>query len=93
MYTLYLINPKENLALVLRELVRYGGLTGIQINWAKSIILPLMDTTEKFDTEYPIHWTEGETKYLGIWISRDMQELWLSNYGQVIDWLGNKILK
>lgn len=80
--TIYLTNPKENVGPFMRELIRYGGLTGIQIHWTKSTILSLTDDTEQFDIDFPIQWVTGDTKYLGIWISRDMQEIWLANYGR-----------
>lgn len=89
--TVYLTNPKDNLGPVIREFIKYGGLTGIQINWAKSIILSLTDDTEQFVPDFPIRWATGDTKYLGIWVSGDIQELWLANYGRVIDWIERKV--
>lgn len=91
--TLYMVNPVENLAPMTREIVCYGALSGIHINWNKSVLFPLTTATTTFPTEYPFVWASGPTRYLGIWLSRDVQTLWSENYGKATAWLEDKIKK
>lgn len=42
---LYIRDPERNLSPVLREVVRFGDLSGLKINWDKSIIFPLAPST------------------------------------------------
>lgn len=47
--------------------------------------------TVPFELDYLLCWAEGPVKYLGIWLSRDVQELWNMNIGRTITWLEGKI--
>lgn len=89
--TLYICNPEQNLDIVLREFIKFGGLSGITINWSKSVIFPLTDSTNTFTSEYPLKWERDQVKYLGIWISRNVQDLWTLNYGSAVGWLEEKV--
>lgn len=89
--TLYLRDPETNLNPLLRECIKFGGLSGITINWSKSVIFPLTDTTRTCSAEFPLKWETSQVKYLGIWISRDVQELWNLNYGRAVTWLEAKV--
>lgn len=88
-----MVDPKDNLAPIIRELIGYGELSGIKINWGKSVLFPLMSGTRPFQTEYPLAWATGPTRYLGIWLSTDINEIWSENYGRAIDWIQGKILR
>lgn len=88
---LYVKNPSDNLEPLIREFVCFGGLSGIVINWSKSVTFPLTEVTTQTQMELPLQWTQDPVKYLGIWISRDPEELWCSNYGRFIDWLEQQI--
>lgn len=89
--TLYIKHPAENLNPVLREILRFGGLSGINLNWAKSSILPITDTSQDFNLEFTLQWAPGEVKYLGIWLSRDVDTILRMNYGKLVDWLEERI--
>lgn len=89
--TLYVQHPAVNLDPLIREIIRFGGLSGITINWGKSTIFPLTPTTAKFQSEFPLKWTDSPVKYLGIWLSRDHDELWSCNYGKLMDWLESRL--
>lgn len=73
--TLYVQHPDDNLHPLLRELLRYGGFSGITINWGKSAIMPLTNKHLNMTLEFPLQWADAEVKYLGIWLSRDVQQL------------------
>lgn len=88
---LYMVRPEENLAPMLREVERYGALSGITTNWKKSVLFPLTEHTKEFSNEYPLVWAGGPVRYLGVWLSQDMQTLWTENYGRVVSWLEVKI--
>lgn len=89
--TLYMVNPKDNLASMTHDVVWYGGLSGVTINWNKSVIRPLTPDTQAFNTDYPMAWASGPIRYLGIWFSTNLPELWLSNYGRVVDWIVERV--
>lgn len=89
--TLYLRNPAENLNPLLRGILRFGGLSGININWTKSSLLPMTDIRQAIDLEFPLHWAPNEMKYLGIWLSRDIDTIMKMNYGRLVNWLEDRI--
>lgn len=91
--TIYMMDPEANFDPLMREVIRYSGLTGININWSKSTMLPLTDSTVRCHTEFQIDWAEGEVKYLGIKVSRTVHDIWLSNFGVAMDWLEGKVKK
>lgn len=41
--------------------------------------------------EYPLKWADGTVQYFGIWLSRNVQELWNTNYGRAVTWLEGKV--
>lgn len=89
--TLYIRDPVVNLNPILREFIKFGGLSGVNINWSKSVIFPLTDTTSACTTDFPLKWEMSQVKYFGIWISRDIQEVWTLNYGRTVNWLEDKV--
>ncbi|XP_078496433.1 butyrophilin-like protein 9 [Lissotriton helveticus] len=91
--TLYVGNPTENLNPLLREFVRFGGLSGISIKWSKSVIFPLTDNTLEVHSDYPLRWEADEVKYLGVWSSRKLQDIWTLNFGRAISWLESDLIK
>lgn len=87
--TLFIKHPQTNLQPALRELTHFGGLSGVQINWKKSTLFPFPGTAP-FELDYPLCWAQGPVKYLGIWLSRNIQELWNMNVGCTVTWLEGK---
>ena len=79
---LYVRRLSDNLAPLLQELIKFGGLMGIMINWMKSVVFPLTPATSTFDMDYPLRWADGVIKYLGVWISRDIPEICREIYGK-----------
>ena len=42
---LFIRGPAANLSLLIQEITRYSGLSGLHINWHKSELFPLMEAT------------------------------------------------
>ncbi|KAJ1203235.1 hypothetical protein NDU88_007027 [Pleurodeles waltl] len=81
----------RNLDILLTEVVRFGTFSGIVMNWSKSVVLPLTRHTARFPSRYPVEWAEGPVRYLGVWLSCDVETLWLANYGRLVAWLEDRL--
>ncbi|KAJ1128267.1 hypothetical protein NDU88_006646 [Pleurodeles waltl] len=88
---LYVRDPARNLDVLLDEIVRFGGVSGVAINWTKSVVLPLSSGTAECRSRYPIVWADGPVRYLCLWLSCDVEMLWLANYGKAMAWLEDRI--
>lgn len=91
--TLYLRDPADSLNPILRVFLLFGRLSGININWGKSLIFPLTDSTPQFTPDYPLTWNSDMVTYLGIKVTRNREELMRSNYGCVLDQLTDKVTR
>lgn len=54
--TLYIKNPHDNLNPVLREITKFGAISGIQINGSKSAVFLLTESTKPHQLDYPLAW-------------------------------------
>lgn len=88
---LYVRQPQQNLAPLIREVSRFGLYSGLKMNWNKSVIFPLTSGTKQWDCEFPLIWCTEPTKYLGIHIHLDKQQIIRLNYGPAIDSLASRI--
>lgn len=88
---LYVRDPETNLSPLIREFIKFSGFAGLQINWSKSCIVPLTDSTTPHTTEYPLEWQQGAVRYLGVWFHRDPEVVLRENYGRAIVQLEEKI--
>lgn len=90
---LYVRKPHINLEPLIRETIRFGLLSGLKINWGKSVIFPLYTCTAQSTCEFPLEWCSESTKYLGIHIHLDSSQVISLNYGRAIDSLATQIEK
>ncbi|XP_078540693.1 uncharacterized protein LOC144826172 [Lissotriton helveticus] len=90
---LYVRDPETNLAPLLREVVRFGALSGLKVNWDKSLAFPLTETTRQFEMEYPLRWTTDPVRYLGNRLHTDAATVFLENYGRAMDKLEDNVNK
>uniref|UniRef100_A0A803J2H9 Reverse transcriptase domain-containing protein n=1 Tax=Xenopus tropicalis TaxID=8364 RepID=A0A803J2H9_XENTR len=68
---IYLANPKQPLTELLTEVIRFGGLSGLRVNWAKSLVFPIDNEAARDPTHGPqLQWVTSFT-YLGIVIHKD----------------------
>lgn len=81
---LYVREPKTYLPGLLREYVKFEGVSGLGINWTKSVVLPLTAGTAEVATEYPLSWARDPVKYVGVWVHRDPVQVITMNYGRII---------
>ena len=88
---LFLNNPDSNLLPVLPEITRFGGLSGLFINWSKSLMFPLTGITTCMQTEFPLKWSGESVKYLGVTIHQDKEQLLRLNYGVAVERLTNQV--
>lgn len=91
--TLYIRDPDTNLSPILREYIKFAQHSGLHINWAKSIIVPLTDSTRPQQVEFPLEWQIDPVRYLGIWFHRNPDIVIRSNYGVAITKLEEKIAR
>lgn len=87
---LYVWDPAANLPRLLREYVKFEGISGLGINWTKSTVLPLTAGMTEVDTEFPLGWASDPVKYLGVWVHRDPVHVITMNYGRVITQITDK---
>lgn len=90
---LFVREPSRYLTQLLRKYVRFGLLSGLTINWDKSIIIPLTVNTSQPIMEYPLIWTSDPVKYLGIWVHRDPDLVIQANYGRACSTLDQHVDK
>ena len=76
-FWLVLLHDTENINEALKELEIFCGFTGLKVNYDKSVILPIGNTTEsnvQLHTDYNLKWSHNDPiKILGIWIHPDIQ--------------------
>uniref|UniRef100_A0A8C5QAX9 Reverse transcriptase domain-containing protein n=1 Tax=Leptobrachium leishanense TaxID=445787 RepID=A0A8C5QAX9_9ANUR len=73
-----LTDPLTSLPEVVRELQRYGEVAGLAINEEKSEILGISiqkEVAQQLQTQFRFKWCADKLKYLGIWISADVQRI------------------
>lgn len=90
---LYVGFPQVNLDPLIREIIRFGLHSGLQINWSKSVLFPLTPSTQQWECEFPLFWCPDATKYLGIHIHLDTEQIISLNYGRAVDQLETQIEK
>lgn len=88
---LYVRKPQDNLAPLIREMIRFGLYSGLRINWSKSIIFPLTKSTKRWECEFLLEWCTDSTKYLGIHIHLETSQILQPNYGRAIHTLESQI--
>lgn len=88
---LYVRQPQQNLAPLIREVIRFGLFSGLHINWNKSVIFPLTTGTKQWELEFPLLWCADSTKYLGIHIHLDKNQIIRLNYGPAMDTLTSRV--
>lgn len=88
---LYVRDPETHLSPLLREFIKFGRFAGLQINWSKSSIIPLTDTTTPHTTDFPLEWQTDPVKHLGIWYHRDPSIVLHENFGKAISEMEDKI--
>ena len=88
---LFVSNPEENLSPIMREIVGFGGVSGLHINWMKSKLFPLTDATKQVQSEFPMAWRGDTVRYLGVVIHRDKEQILQLNYGPAIAKLTTQI--
>uniref|UniRef100_A0A8C5Q087 Reverse transcriptase domain-containing protein n=1 Tax=Leptobrachium leishanense TaxID=445787 RepID=A0A8C5Q087_9ANUR len=79
----FLTDVRQSLPAVLGTFESYGKLAGLKINMTKSEILnvsvPDGEAARLRDT-FPFHWCDIQMRYLGIWLTPTLQELFALNF-------------
>lgn len=88
---LYVRNPESNLSSVLREVVHFGALSGLSVNWHKSIVFPISPATTPFESDYPLQWSTDAIRYLGIRVHSDSEVVFRGNDGAAISRLEDDV--
>uniref|UniRef100_A0A8C5PGP4 Reverse transcriptase domain-containing protein n=1 Tax=Leptobrachium leishanense TaxID=445787 RepID=A0A8C5PGP4_9ANUR len=79
----FLTDALNALPAVVAAFERYGRLAGMKINMTKSEILNISlpaGTAAGLAAAFPFHWCKTKMKYLGIWISPSLQDLYALNF-------------
>lgn len=90
---LYIRDPERHLSPILREVVRFGCMSGLCVNWSKSIIFPITPCTSQFEPEFPLQWSTEAVRYLGIWVHTDAEVVLKENYGVAMGRLEDEVEK
>lgn len=64
--------------------MRFGEISGLRINWAKSIIFPLTPAMTPIELDYPLQWSSNPVRYLGVQVHMDSELVFNENYGKAI---------
>lgn len=90
---LYIQDPERHLSPILREVVRFGCMSGLCVNWSKSIIFPITPCTSQFEPEFPLQWSTEAVRYLGIRVHTDVEVVLKENYRAAMGRLEDEVEK
>lgn len=63
---LFVRKPQQYFSPIIREYITFCLFSGLQINWEKSVIIPLTDITTPPHVEFPLIWADTPMKLLGV---------------------------
>uniref|UniRef100_A0A1A8CBK3 Reverse transcriptase domain-containing protein n=1 Tax=Nothobranchius kadleci TaxID=1051664 RepID=A0A1A8CBK3_NOTKA len=87
---IYLQNPDTTFTKLMAALKEFGGKSGYKLNITKTQILTLhFRPSQSCRQEFKLNWDADKMKYLGIYLTRDLNALYEINYKD----LNNRILK
>lgn len=90
---LYVQNPTQHLAALLREHIKFEGFSSLGINWAKSIRIPLTQNTVPYALDCPLKWSTDPVEYLEVWIHKDHEIVIRENYGRALGKLDSQVAR
>lgn len=76
------------------ELDKFGGISGLKVNTAKSEIYPIRISPEeklKISATYPFRWVSSSWRYLGVQIPVDLLKLLQVNYHPMLEEIKTKL--
>uniref|UniRef100_A0A8C5M2S8 Reverse transcriptase domain-containing protein n=1 Tax=Leptobrachium leishanense TaxID=445787 RepID=A0A8C5M2S8_9ANUR len=79
----YITNPLITLPEIVTEFQKYGALSNLKLNLEKSEVLNLtvQESTERhLRREHPFIWCNTKMRYLGIWLTKQTQDLYRENF-------------
>lgn len=79
--------PRENGTPLISEPSRFGTVSGLKINWEKSVLFPITDLAVAEGNDCLLKVEKDTTKYLGVHLHRDKQQMIQLNYGPVMEQL------
>lgn len=83
--------PGTNLTPVLTEVICFGAISGLKVNWAKSIIFPLTPSMTPIELDFPLQWSSDPVRYLGIQVHTDSELVLSKNYGKAVSRLEEEV--
>lgn len=89
---LYLNKPEESIPAVLKSIATFSALSGFKINLGKSVATPFNIPLD-MPVQSPFQVSRKGFKYLGIFITPDLNNLFESNYSPLIQKLKNDLTK
>uniref|UniRef100_A0A3B5M035 Reverse transcriptase domain-containing protein n=1 Tax=Xiphophorus couchianus TaxID=32473 RepID=A0A3B5M035_9TELE len=87
---LYLKNPNKSVPAVLSSMDKFGALSGYKINLGKSVASPF-NIPQDMALQPIFHTSKRGFKYLGIFITPDLKDLFLSNYSPLVQNIKNNL--
>lgn len=88
---LFVRHPTDNLHPVIEELGRFGAMSGLMINWDKSVLFPFTAAALVDETEHLLRRAGDTTKYLGVHLHRDKEQVICLNYGPAVEQLTTQV--
>uniref|UniRef100_A0A3B5REW6 Reverse transcriptase domain-containing protein n=1 Tax=Xiphophorus maculatus TaxID=8083 RepID=A0A3B5REW6_XIPMA len=89
---LYLKNPNKSVPAVLSSIDKFGALSGYKINLGKSVASPF-NIPQDMALQPIFHTSKRGFKYLGIFITPDLKDLFSSNYSPLVQNIKNDLSK
>lgn len=82
----YLTNPELSITPLMKTIQEFSEVSGYKLNINKSDIMVFgCSVKEEFKKKYPFHWDSTVIKYLGVNITKDLGDLFIKNYGELIN--------
>lgn len=81
---IYLTNPESSIVPLMEIINNFGSISGYTLNVSKSEVM-LSDCVikEEIKKQYNFHWDTETIKYLGIKITKDLDNLFVKNFGEL----------
>ncbi len=89
---LYLNKPEKSIPAVLKSIATFGALSGYKINLGKSVAMPF-NIPQDVSIQSPFQVSKKGFKYLGIFVTPDLNNLFESNYSPLIQKVKNDLTK
>ena len=82
---IYLSDPEQSIETLMNVIGEFGAISGYTLNVNKSEVMIMGGTiSDKLKPKYTFHWDVERIKYLGINITKNLDNLFAKNFDELI---------